>query len=96
TEVAARLKGAREGPPGSPAAVHPRRGGVRRSIATLESKHPGTMLNLMKSREKIAARCSGTLETEPVRHCKECGDPCSGEVCQLCKLKKSLNTGSRG
>ncbi|HEX3000857.1 MAG TPA: TIGR00269 family protein [Methanoregula sp.] len=76
--------------PECPYAVHALRGEVRRMLATLESKHPGTMLNLMKSREKIGERCAGSLETEPVRHCRECGDPCSGEVCQLCKLKKTL------
>jgi len=27
---------------------------------------------------------------ETVNRCRECGDPCSGEICQFCKLKKSL------
>jgi uncharacterized protein (TIGR00269 family) len=76
--------------PECPYAVHALRGEVRRMLATLESKHPGTMLNLMKSKAKIEARCAGNLKVEPVRHCKECGDPCSGEICQLCKLKKTL------
>lgn len=76
--------------PECPYAVHALRGEVRRMLATLESKHPGTMLNLMKSKAKIEERCAGRLETEQVRHCKECGDPCSGEVCQFCTLKKTL------
>lgn len=76
--------------PECPYAVHALRGEVRRMLATLESKHPGTMLNLMKSKAKIEARCAGSLKEEALRHCRECGDTCSGEVCQLCMLKKTL------
>lgn len=76
--------------PECPYAVHALRGEVRRMLATLESKHPGTMNNLLKSKAAIEARCAGMLKTEPVRHCRECGDPCSGEICQLCMLKKTL------
>jgi len=76
--------------PECPYAVHALRGEVRRMLATLESKHPGTMLNLMKSKAKIEAQCGGLLMKETVNRCRECGDPCSGEICQFCKLKKSL------
>jgi uncharacterized protein (TIGR00269 family) len=84
------LHGAWADLPECPYAVHALRGEVRRMLATLESKHPGTMLHLMESKAQIEARCAGALEEEPVRHCRECGDPCSGEVCQLCTLKKTL------
>ena len=76
--------------PECPYAVHALRGEVRRMLATLESRHPGTMLNLMKSKAKIEAQCGGLLEDEAVHRCRECGDPCSGEICQLCTLKKTL------
>ena len=76
--------------PECPYAVHALRGEVRSILATLESHHPGTMLHLMESKAQIEAQCAGRMEEEPVRHCKECGDPCSGEICQLCKLKKTL------
>jgi tRNA(Ile)-lysidine synthase TilS/MesJ len=59
-------------------------------LAMLESRHPGTMLHLMASKALIEAHCAGSPEGEPVRHCRECHDPCSGEICQLCTLKKSL------
>jgi uncharacterized protein (TIGR00269 family) len=62
---------------------------VRTMLGNLEYRHPGTMLHLMESRKKIESRCSG-MEQEPIRHCRECGDPCSGETCQLCQLKRSL------
>ncbi len=84
------LHGAWADLPECPYAVHALRGEVRRMLATLESKHPGTMLHLMESREKIAMWCAGTPQEEPVRECRQCGDPCSGEVCQLCQLKKRL------
>ena len=76
--------------PECPYAVHALRGEVRGMLATLESHHPGTMLHLMESKAGIGAQCAGRMEEEPVRHCKECGDPCSGDICQLCRLKKTL------
>lgn len=84
------LRGAWADLPECPYAVHALRGEVRRMLATLESKHPGTMLNLMESRAQIGARCAGSLATEQVRRCRVCGDPCSGEVCQFCGLKNRL------
>ena len=76
--------------PECPYAVHALRREVRCMLATLESHHPGTMLHLMESKAKIEARCAGLPDAEPVRHCRECGDPCSGGICQLCQLKKSF------
>lgn len=84
------LHGAWADLPECPYAHHALRGEVRRMLATFESKHPGTMLHLMESKAKIEAHCAGTVDTEPVRHCLECGDPCSGEICQLCTLQKTL------
>ncbi|MCK9581589.1 MAG: TIGR00269 family protein [Methanoregula sp.] len=84
------LHGAWADLPECPYAVHALRREVRGMLATLESKHPGTMLHLMESKAKIEAHCSGVLDTEPVRHCRECNDPCSGETCQLCQLKGRL------
>ena len=84
------LHGAWTDLPECPYAVHALRGEVRSMLATLESRHPGTMLHLMESKAQIEERCAGNLKEEPVRHCIECGDPSSGEICQLCSLKKSL------
>jgi tRNA(Ile)-lysidine synthase TilS/MesJ len=66
---------------------------VRTMLATLEVKHPGTMLHLLESKAQIEAHCAGALVVEPVRHCRECGDACSGEICQLCMLKRRLGIG---
>ena len=63
---------------------------VRSLLSTLEYRHPGTMLHLLESKKKIETYCAGTITPEPIRHCRVCGDPCSGELCQLCQLKRSL------
>jgi uncharacterized protein (TIGR00269 family) len=77
--------------PECPYAVHALRGEVRTMLAALESRHPGAMISLMKSREKIEGCCPAGLVKEPIRRCQRCGDPCSGEICQFCRL-----VGSRG
>jgi len=76
--------------PECPYAHHALRGEVRTMLAGLESRHPGTMRNLMESKRKIEQHFHGKTVAEPLRHCRTCGDPCSGETCQLCQLKKSL------
>jgi uncharacterized protein (TIGR00269 family) len=63
---------------------------VRSLLSTLEYRHPGTMLHLLESKKKIETSCAGSLTQEPIRHCRTCGDPCSGDLCQLCQLKLSL------
>jgi uncharacterized protein (TIGR00269 family) len=75
--------------PECPYARYALRREVRTMLGTLEFRHPGTMLRLMQSKKSIETRCAGMTQ-EPIRHCRECNDPCSGEVCQLCQLKHSL------
>ncbi|WP_321506706.1 TIGR00269 family protein [uncultured Methanoregula sp.] len=66
------------------------RRGVRSMLSTLEYRHPGTMLHLMESKKKIERDYAGADTRDPIRHCRVCGDPCSGELCQLCLLKKTF------
>jgi uncharacterized protein (TIGR00269 family) len=63
---------------------------VRSMLSALEQKHPGTMRNLMKSKRAIEKFVDPREISEPLRLCRECGDPCSGELCQVCSLRKSL------
>ncbi len=84
------LHGAWPDLPECPYAVHALRREVRTILAMLEFRHPGTMLNLLESKKAIEERCAGVLAEEPIRQCTICGDPCSGKICQLCSLKKSL------
>jgi len=64
---------------------------VRSMLSGFEYKHPGTMLHLMESKEKIERCGKGSVISEPLRSCRECGDPCSGDLCQVCLLRQSLD-----
>jgi uncharacterized protein (TIGR00269 family) len=63
---------------------------VRSMLSALEQKHPGTMRNLIKSKRAIEKQVDRSCISEPLRRCRECGDPCSGELCQVCSLRVSL------
>jgi len=75
--------------PECPYARHALRREVRSMLSLLEFRHPGTMLLLMESKGKIEQSCTGAIAADPLRSCRECGDPCSGEICQFCRLKKT-------
>jgi len=76
--------------PECPYARHALRREVRSMLSSLEYRYPGTMLRLMESKGKIEKACPGAVAAEPLRSCRECGDPCSGELCQFCQLKRTL------
>jgi uncharacterized protein (TIGR00269 family) len=63
---------------------------VRTMLNRLEQLHPGTMLHLVYSKKRIEHYYEGMAVMEPLRRCQECGDPSSGEICQVCRLKHSL------
>ncbi|GAB6284278.1 MAG: TIGR00269 family protein [Methanoregula sp.] len=63
---------------------------VRGMLSTLEYRHPGTMLHLIDAKKKIERYCAGVPGPSVIRRCQECGDPCSGEFCQVCRLRHSL------
>lgn len=63
---------------------------VRSMISAFEYKHPGTMLNLMESKARIEHSCAEPAIFAPLRSCRICGDPSSGELCQVCLLLQSL------
>jgi uncharacterized protein (TIGR00269 family) len=63
---------------------------VRSMLSGFEYKHPGTMLHLIESKEKIERYGKGTVMSESLRSCRECGDPCSGDLCQVCLLRHTF------
>jgi uncharacterized protein (TIGR00269 family) len=84
--------------PECPYARHALRREVRSMLASLEYRYPGTMLHLMESKGKIEKACPETVAADPLRSCRECGNPCSGELCQFCLLERTLGrelSGSR-
>jgi uncharacterized protein (TIGR00269 family) len=76
--------------PECPYAIHALRREVRSVLSMLEYRHPGTMLRLVENKKTVAAAFRGKSSEEPVSTCRECGDPCSGETCQVCRLRYSL------
>ena len=76
--------------PECPYTRHALRLEVRTMLSAMEQKHPGTMRNLIKSKRAIEKYVDPGVFSEPLRRCRECGDSCSGELCQVCSLRKSL------
>lgn len=76
--------------PECPYAHHALRNEARSMLSRLEYRYPGTMQKLMDSKKMIESSLSGTFVTDPLHRCKECGDPCSGNICQVCLLRSSL------
>ncbi|MFA5269044.1 MAG: TIGR00269 family protein [Methanoregula sp.] len=84
------VQGIWEDLPECPYAVHALRREVRSMLSEIEYRHPGTMLRLMENKKTIGTAFSGKTPGEPFSRCRECGDPCSGELCQFCQLRHSL------
>lgn len=63
---------------------------VRGLLTGVEGRYPGTMAHLVESKKKIERYTAGVPLMEPLHPCRECGDPCSGDLCQVCKLRHSL------
>ena len=63
---------------------------VRSMLSGFEYKYPGTMLHLIESKKKIERYCAGSVISAPLQSCRNCGDPCSGNLCQVCSLLQSL------
>lgn len=66
------------------------RADVRSMLSGLEHRNPGTMLRLVESKKKIEKYLGGAPVSAPLRRCRQCGDPCSGNLCQVCMLRQSL------
>ncbi|HXX54961.1 MAG TPA: TIGR00269 family protein, partial [Methanoregula sp.] len=62
-------------------------------LSGFEYQHPGTMKRLLQSRDILQQSIRKEAVAPPIRRCARCGDPCSGELCQLCSLLPSLRAG---
>jgi uncharacterized protein (TIGR00269 family) len=63
---------------------------VRTMLAGLERLHPGTMQHLIDSKKRIERYCKEIPLMESLHHCQKCGDPCSGDICQVCQIRHLL------
>jgi uncharacterized protein (TIGR00269 family) len=84
------VQGIWEDLPECPYAVHALRREVRSMLAGIEYRHPGTMLRLMENKKRVRNAFLGHGAGDPVGVCRECGNPCSGELCQFCRIRHSL------
>jgi uncharacterized protein (TIGR00269 family) len=84
------VQGIWEDLPECPYAIHALRREVRSTLSSIEYQHPGTMLRLMENKKTVETAFSGKTIGGSVGRCRECGDPCSGGICQYCQLRHSL------
>jgi uncharacterized protein (TIGR00269 family) len=75
--------------PECPYAGYALRSEVRTMLSGLENVYPGTMNNLIRSRDKIRTRMQRAGKRGSFHSCRECGDPCSGEICQVCRMVRT-------
>jgi uncharacterized protein (TIGR00269 family) len=63
---------------------------IRSHLIGLEYRHPGTLRRLVAGKTRLAGALAGVPVSGAITRCRECGDPCSGTVCQMCRLIASV------
>lgn len=61
---------------------------ISAKIKELEDKYPGLKRNVMNAFLLIKPNIT---EKKPLRHCKICGFPSSGEICEACAFNQIIN-----
>jgi uncharacterized protein (TIGR00269 family) len=60
---------------------------VKRVMDELERRHPGIRYQILESSEKLRnALVQGKTVDAGIRECQICGEPSSGDTCNMCKL----------
>ncbi len=59
---------------------------VRSHLSGLEALYPGTMQRLIAGNVRLKEDLAGVPVERMITRCAECGEPCSGTVCQTCRL----------
>jgi uncharacterized protein (TIGR00269 family) len=62
------------------------RGEVREMLNNFEIKHPGTKYSLLRGFDKLAGALAKELPPTKIEKCRVCGETCTEDVCQACKL----------
>ena len=60
---------------------------VRDVLNDIENKVPGVKNGVINSFLDILADLKWKYSDKAMSYCKECGDPCSNDICNTCKLK---------
>jgi uncharacterized protein (TIGR00269 family) len=62
------------------------RGEVREMLNNFETKHPGTKYSLLRGFDKLVGALIKELPPARIEKCRICGETCTEDVCQACKL----------
>lgn len=62
------------------------RGEVREMLNNFEIKHPGTKYSLLRGFDKLSGALAKELPPAKIEKCRICGETCTEDVCQACKL----------
>ena len=72
------------------------RGDVRDFLNNFESKYPGTKHSIITSFLELLPLLKEHYKNSiPINECKSCGEPCSQEICQTCKIVEVLKNGNK-
>jgi uncharacterized protein (TIGR00269 family) len=77
--------------PECPYTAHALRAEVRRALGVLEYRFPGTMLRIVEGEADLKRTVSGMIPPSALSKCSRCGNPCSGTLCQRCKIEALLD-----
>lgn len=62
------------------------RGEVRELLNNFETNHPGTKYSLLRGFDKLVGVLKNELPRAEVEKCRICGETCTEDICQACKL----------
>ena len=64
---------------------------IRELINQFENKYPGTKQAMIKSFLEVLPTLKEKYKSKyEIKYCKECKEPCSGEICKVCEIKSKL------
>ncbi|WP_440955320.1 TIGR00269 family protein [Methanosarcina sp. Mfa9] len=59
---------------------------IREMLNDFEAKHPGTRHSLLRGFDKLVGALAKELPPAKIEKCRICGETCTEDVCQACKL----------
>jgi uncharacterized protein (TIGR00269 family) len=86
----AKLKGIEYEPSRCPYSQESFRGTIRKTIEDIETNHPGSKYQILKSTDKLIGILRKNTESGEMGRCAKCGDPCSEETCRFCRIMEEL------
>ena len=63
---------------------------IRDLLNNLEQKHPGTKHAIVASFIDILPLLKNRFKDDEIKSCKQCGEPCSSEICNVCQITQKI------